>query len=198
MGFRQTPSIPRKGTETAVFLRLAPPHSKSDTLNSPQGDGNTPTTNNPLEAFNVRHPQFPARGRKLPPSGRETGSCPAHVRHPQFPARGRKLRAATEALSRNECQTPSIPRKGTETSQCWHSLSLSSVVRHPQFPARGRKPSYQPGRGCLMFSQTPSIPRKGTETPQASLRGNNENVLSDTLNSPQGDGNQTATPGHDR
>ncbi len=36
----QTPSIPRKGTETQVGEESREGAEKSDTLNSPQGDGN--------------------------------------------------------------------------------------------------------------------------------------------------------------
>ncbi len=87
------------------------------------------------------------------------------VRHPQFPARGRKLSERLKGGRRRFCQTPSIPRKGTETS-------------HP-------RPASIDGCKC----QTPSIPRKGTETLDKDL-ATQATAPSDTLNSPQGDGNR--------
>ena len=162
---------------------------KSDTLNSPQGDGN------------------PLQGDCL---------CPrCQVRHPQFPARGRKPELIVPSRSGYVLsQTPSIPRKGTETLVMDKMSITTPVVRHPQFPARGRKrdetgiPTRRPlglsdtlnspqGDGNPRFpafcwaachSQTPSIPRKGTETAIAPRAGTGR-IWSDTLNSPQGDGN---------
>ncbi len=168
----QTPSIPRKGTETetscslnSMFWRVRHPQfpargrkrmdaegwawvgeSSSDTLNSPQGDGNSDLSDSDLEgAIRVRHPQFPARGRK----------------------RTIDQRMATATYT---CQTPSIPRKGTETP--FHHLFVQELA---------------------VFGQTPSIPRKGTETCRLSYRSLSLSVnQSDTLNSPQGDGNSLA------
>ena len=91
----QTPSIPRKGTETNLGEglrrdRAATDGPRSDTLNSPQGDGNVASTRAfPFLFLLVRHPQFPARGRK-----------PSQV---------------WRGCSLSRRQTPSIPRKGTET-----------------------------------------------------------------------------------
>ncbi len=135
----QTPSIPRKGTETLhnnskAFLEAA----RSDTLNSPQGDGNVAVCFASAEGISrVRHPQFPARGRK------RAGRC-----------------GPGQATG---CQTPSIPRKGTET----HRKSLGGKprlknVRHPQFPARGRK---QHGQGIvqghIINVRHPQFPARG-------------------------------------
>ena len=186
----QTPSIPRKGTETSSILSRY------------------------SHGILVRHPQFPARGRKLtmgamtinelrcqtpsiPRKGTETwgsgcGSARPFgvgVRHPQFPARGRKhiplgtgqhreiksdtlnspqgdgnetyqrtspsSEATSDTLNSPQgdgnaarkrccpccpcCQTPSIPRKGTETLWNCPPNPANHEVRHPQFPARGRK-----------------------------------------------------------
>ncbi len=112
----------------------------SDTLNSPQGDGNFITGNWEGKRDPVRHPQFPARGRK-PNSNSQIPSSP-RVRHPQFPARGRKL-----SLQPGE--------------------AIPNNVRHPQFPARGRKLDELADKYGVSpnTGQTPSIPRKGTETP---------------------------------
>ncbi len=63
-----------------------------------------------------------------------------------------------------ESQTPSIPRKGTET-RCLMKLQWPGLTR-----------------------QTPSIPRKGTETAPSTVAVPSA-FPSDTLNSPQGDGN---------
>ncbi len=88
--------------------------SRSDTLNSPQGDGN-PTGKCFLHSMRkVRHPQFPARGRKQRAIDRMRAEAEA-VRHPQFPARGRKLYGGLSGPISVLGQTPSIPRKGTET-----------------------------------------------------------------------------------
>ena len=61
-------------------------------------------------------------------------------------------------------QTPSIPRKGTETIMVVVEQKHFDFVKHPQFPARGRK--------LQSHSDEPD-----------------EAVTSNTLNSPQGDGN---------
>ena len=216
----QTPSIPRKGTETVSAAARPPFTPGSDTLNSPQGDGNSlrdvlgtfdvpvgsDTLNSPQGDGNrpslperqwrsrVRHPQFPARGRK-PCSWTARVEAPSTVRHPQFPARGRKhkqviprqavLDSLSDTLNSPQgdgnstprgvcllgsawCQTPSIPRKGTETLMARGKFSVElSTVRHPQFPARGRKRTRP--ESCSSpesAGQTPSIPRKGTETSQ--------------------------------
>ncbi len=113
------------------------------------------------------------------------------VRHPQFPARGRKHRlrpCGANALPLR--QTPSIPRKGTETNpEFGFGRRCRCTVRHPQFPARGRKQHNGLLLPDLTIGQTPSIPRKGTETYIPSYSGLSLGTLSDTLNSPQGDGN---------
>ncbi len=192
LGFSQTPSIPRKGTETDLLLDLdVSPGILSDTLNSPQGDGNQ---NHQPPALSPRWGQTPS----IPRKGTETGQLPIEI--------------VATLLG----QTPSIPRKGTETS---HSSALSTrqpSVRHPQFPARGRKPDTDCRsriRGCSPVrhpqfpargrkhdlpvglnkhskGQTPSIPRKGTETILIRIEIGPVKTLSDTLNSPQGDGNR--------
>ncbi len=63
------------------------------------------------------------------------------------------------------CQTPSIPRKGTETHLLKRFRIVIAWVRHPQFPARGRKRGHPQWTATHpRLRQTPSIPRKGTET----------------------------------
>ncbi len=238
----QTPSIPRKGTETSGRASCHGNSLSSDTLNSPQGDGNgrlgfwlwccegatSDTLNSPQGDGN--EDSFPCL------------IIPGSVRHPQFPARGRKLnRSSRHNRNSPKCQTPSIPRKGTETLGFVVGVVSGSRVRHPQFPARGRKQRDRYFRPCvndqsdtlnspqgdgndkvqglleddtifksdtlnspqgdgnvapfvvllfLRFCQTPSIPRKGTET-EFATHGHLQKSghLSDTLNSPQGDGN---------
>ena len=127
------------------------------------------------------------------------------------------MRQASPPVAPSACQTPSIPRKGTETPGSRPSVGRLATVRHPQFPARGRKQLSPLEQARAAFGQTPSIPRKGTETlyplwtmassvslpvrhPQFPARGRKHNPFdlladlpsrSDTLNSPQGDGNGT-------
>ncbi len=144
----QTPSIPRKGTETLLNACLY----------------------RSLDRSIVRHPQFPARGRKRE-IGRKVnhfsslvsdtlnspqgdGNYPLQysvhaalstVRHPQFPARGRKLKAlAVSYLQtfdrfRPLSDTLNSPQGDGNTKHSAHGGRSSQSVRHPQFPARGRK-----------------------------------------------------------
>ncbi len=136
----------------------------SDTLNSPQGDGNQQFIFSPNQPFlqsdTLNSPQGDGNGVA---GGNVAGLIPG--------------------------QTPSIPRKGTETQYDLSQIPKGGQVRHPQFPARGRKLEivivYQSyilksdtlnspqGDGNVRLprtarpdheSQTPSIPRKGTET----------------------------------
>ena len=87
----QTPSIPRKGTETPeLMVTSSSPLGLSDTLNSPQGDGNGEEV--------VRH--------NVPWTGQT----------PSIPRKGTETRILyKEKREGKNCQTPSIPRKGTET-----------------------------------------------------------------------------------
>ncbi len=116
--------------------------SGSDTLNSPQGDGNCHHLPIPGNRVKVRHPQFPARGRKLNIKGLTITpqKLSDTLNSPQGDGNQARL-AKIRALTLPDCQTPSIPRKGTETQGSYSSRSPSSQVRHPQFPARGRKRS---------------------------------------------------------
>ncbi len=145
---RQTPSIPRKGTETLVSRNLLLNFQiPSDTLNSPQGDGNN------IDKALV------AKANKI------------LVRHPQFPARGRKRGTEHDSRDGNAAsQTLSIPRKGTETAQHLGievgSIDESDTLNSPQGDGN-LTPSYFHIR--LTLCQTPSIPRKGTETPASPI-----------------------------
>ncbi len=167
--FRQTPSIPRKGTETHLVRYSKPVFQLSCQTPSIPRKGTETLMQSFMKITHkvVRHPQFPARGRKPSqsigtkkgPKPRQTPSIPRKgtetcrhrwvhhppqtvVRHPQFPARGRKRRL----WSKSPAPQP-IP------------------VRHPQFPARGRKQTQSSTNGLRRHvGQTPSIPRKGTET----------------------------------
>ena len=115
---RQTPSIPRKGTETKVTAGAkATRASTSDTLNSPQGDGNWLRRGRPSEhRLGGQTPSIPRKGTETH-SIMIWAAAPVYsVRHPQFPARGRKR------------------------SKGFVHLIQDITVRHPQFPARGRKP----------------------------------------------------------
>ncbi len=113
----------------------------SDTLNSPQGDGNKPekgykgcgtklsdTLNSPQGDGN----SDPKGERRLKALGQT----------PSIPRKGTEtLKIILERLHLLDGQTPSIPRKGTETTALrWERMFLADKVRHPQFPARGRKP----------------------------------------------------------
>ena len=133
---RQTPSIPRKGTETfdRKVLYLIPGR-RSDTLNSPQGDGNPGCQARVVSHFHVRHPQFPARGRKL--------QHEAQLSPPSIPSdtlnspQGDGNRVAPQSSAPPpQCQTPSIPRKGTETLGCGlpllHPKGSSDTLNSPQ------------------------------------------------------------------
>ncbi len=142
------------------------------------------------------------------------------VRHPQFPARGRKLLPGHRLQLLELGQTPSIPRKGTETSLGWENPAFRNIGQTPSIPRKGTETCpLQTLALAQQPSQTPSIPRKGTETqlahqierpkanvrhPQFPARGrklHHDSVhrvypklpdrRSDTLNSPQGDGNQS-------
>ncbi len=62
---RQTPSIPRKGTETIYAQGHKDYMQASDTLNSPQGDGN------PGKKFNLLLPR-PSQTPSIPRKGTET------------------------------------------------------------------------------------------------------------------------------
>ncbi len=191
----QTPSIPRKGTETSPKHSHRRPDQYRQTPSIPRKGTETATQcGSSGFGIRVRHPQFPARGRKLAIFLREgCGSLSSDtLNSPQ--GDGNNTGRSKSPRPRRQCQTPSIPRKGTETNlgeglrrdraatDGPRSDTLNSpqgdgnvastrafpflflLVRHPQFPARGRKPS-QVWRGCsLSRRQTPSIPRKGTET----------------------------------
>ncbi len=162
----QTPSIPRKGTETLLLNMLDPtlcrvrhpqfpargrkldPEEKdgdwnimSDTLNSPQGDGNAINTYqlasiSCIASDTLNSPQGDGNAASRWWS-HPAGAC---VRHPQFPARGRKQFLLIFIIELVLSQTPSIPRKGTETNRVL--VVIDSYIQ----------------------GQTPSIPRKGTET----------------------------------
>ena len=113
----QTPSIPRKGTET---------WRGRDALRS---------------RHTVRHPQFPARGRKLHQF--RSPSMKLIVRHPQFPARGRKLgQTISQRQGSYSVRHPQFPARGRKQVSPYLSPRFrNDLVRHPQFPARGRKPN---------------------------------------------------------
>ena len=69
-------------------------------------------------------------------------------------------------------------------------LTLSDTLNSPQGDGNRLKSLHAGGK--VEFSQTPSIPRKGTETFwNASAFAAWDLLKSDTLNSPQGDGNLT-------
>ncbi len=64
----------------------------------------------------------------------------------------------------NESQTPSIPRKGTETcntSSRFQKLNASDTLNSPQGDGNAAEEAKQIEE---KYRQTPSIPRKGTET----------------------------------
>ena len=138
--------------------------SMSDTLNSPQGDGNPRSLTRKCSSPSCQTPSIPRKGTETAKRRPTPQAVVQNVRHPQFPARGRKRRAGMNVRLTGSSQTPSIPRKGTETSTPSTCYAPDQRVRHPQFPARGRKP----------------IPLVKSGVTSSS---------SDTLNSPQGDGN---------
>ncbi len=121
--------------------------TESDTLNSPQGDGN----GNRFEEVDV------------------ATLVSDTLNSPQGDG---NLTAMLTWKSASSSQTPSIPRKGTETFYQWKenntkNVWVSDTLNSPQGdgnPALGRP------RACLRNRQTPSIPRKGTETLQKYLQ----------------------------
>ncbi len=139
----------------------------SDTLNSPQGDGN------PLIGIANT---FTKKWSDTLNSPQGDGNSTNHGFR----------------LFRRQCQTPSIPRKGTETILNRLTLSLGTLVSQtPSIPRKGTETTIS-SRYCSNVNpeigQTPSIPRKGTETQESPSCHTLVN-MSDTLNSPQGDGN---------
>ena len=164
----QIPSNPRKGTET----RIGSPFTSSAT-----------------------HGQIPSNPRK----GTETlaalvgDSSQDYVRYPQIPARGRKPIRHRGRFGLRERQIPSNPRKGTETVAVDDDFGGvvigSDTLKSPQGDGNG----YRLGSEHMIaeMSQIPSNPRKGTETLALSCTGQNSAGRSDTLKSPQGDGNAT-------
>ncbi len=186
----QTPSIPRKGTETWAPRDVVTWNKASDTLNSPQGDGNSTSKTPRCIAPTVRHPQFPARGRKHNARYR---SCQGKtwVRHPQFPARGRKPKqGAFSAGLIQWSDTLNSPQGDGNSVVVALPVSHGLIsVRHPQFPARGRKRGREvcgcPESGLVRHPQFPARGRKLWDKPAHPPYS----LVSDTLNSPQGDGN---------
>ncbi len=121
-----------------------------------------------------------------PPRGRQT---------PSIPRKGTETSKRTlYHLHQEVSQTPSIPRKGTETLflgifVLLPGVSLSDTLNSPQGDGNfGLSLLSRRFRGFVLC-QTPSIPRKGTETNRVLLLLGLVLLESDTLNSPQGDGN---------
>ncbi len=67
---------------------------------------------------------------------------------------------------RRKGQTPSIPRKGTETHGLDHPyINEVRISQTPSIPRKGTETDTVAFCGIKSLkSQTPSIPRKGTET----------------------------------
>ncbi len=142
---RQTPSIPRKGTETLRLLFQIP-----------------------LLVSSVRHPQFPARGRKL-----TLGAMPIHDR-------------PSDTLN-------SPQGDGNQMFGAGELITRLGNVRHPQFPARGRKHTlFSSGLALPLGSDTLNSPQGDGNVIRWNFRVYIALNQSDTLNSPQGDGNLTA------
>ena len=65
----------------------------------------------------------------------------------------------------NARQTPSIPRKGTETQTVQAIAKELIFCQTPSIPRKGTEThAVNQRRRLLLIGQTPSIPRKGTET----------------------------------
>ncbi len=116
--FCQTPSIPRKGTETSRLSKNALAiENLSDTLNSPQGDGNS-------VALKVTALSLPRSDTLNSPQGDGNEAKPMKF----------QLSITCESDTLNSPQGD-----GNLSSFTKHSAHGGRSVRHPQFPARGRK-----------------------------------------------------------
>ncbi len=115
---------------------------------------------------------------------------------PSIPRKGTETISGSMVTSQPKGQTPSIPRKGTETLYVPASVHSGWKVRHPQFPARGRKPEVTVvAYFGIVQSDTLNSPQGdgNHQRRSATLRSFQ---LSDTLNSPQGDGNTQPSTNH--
>ena len=135
-------SFPRKGTETHIALIETPLKNlpiESFPIFSPQGDGNTSSSELKSQRSQVFSYLFPARGRKQGP--------------PPLP------------LDCIGSLFLSFPRKGTETKVNQPSyFTTAVVVLFLSFPRKGTETLL----GVALLGRLPSLflsfPRKGTET----------------------------------
>ncbi len=163
----------------------------SDTLNSPQGDGNFLATDSQVHLPGVRHPQFPARGRKPKmittmitlkrmsdtlnsPQG--DGNCSALPVWALSQRRSDTLNSpqGDGNVMMEYPYTPSLTESDTLNSPQGDGNYMGIITEERKFIFQSDTLNSPQGDGnegiakelpLVIGCQTPSIPRKGTETP---------------------------------